>query len=315
MSTDISCPACGATYKYRPEFLGKRATCSRCKESFEVSPPVEKVELLRDAPPPLPQSSTTRHENSIAQGIASKNEPFEVKLSRQGRQSVVDILEYQPLRGCKSIANAQSLYFAHQQGMVLKQARITLDHGGCRLQAGMLQFLRGAISIETGVESVRGLLAVTTKGPVVKPHYSGVGQIFLEPTFGQLTVINLENEQMVVADGMFCAVESTITVQTTPLVSPLAGNAGPFQASLQGTGWVVLSLPVPENEVLRYTLNGPNDELKVDGRFGILRRGDISFAVEQSTKTFVGSIASGEGMLHTFRGTGEVWIAPTMAVY
>ncbi|NBW95488.1 MAG: hypothetical protein EBR28_01840 [Planctomycetia bacterium] len=330
MSTDITCPSCGATYKYRPEFAGKRVTCARCKEPFDVAATTLEVEPPRatpappSSPPPAPpRSSAIPHESTITPWIAPQNEPFDVKQSARGRQSVVDILEYHPLRGCQSMGIAQSLYFAHQQGMMLKQARITLDRGGCQLQAGMLQFLRGAISIETDVKSVGGFLAGAVKGlatgeTAVKPRYSGVGQIFLEPTFGQMVVVKLEDEQMVVADGMFYAVESTIAVQTAPMASlsaGLFGGQGFFQTSLRGTGWVVLALPVPENEILRYTLTGPHDELKVDGAFGLLRRGDISFTVEKSTKTWLGSAISGEGLLQTFRGTGEVWVAPTMAVY
>jgi uncharacterized protein (AIM24 family) len=159
---------------------------------------------------------------------------------------------------------------------------------------------------------------VVTGETAVKPRYAGVGQIFLEPTFGQMVVAKLDNEEMVIADGMFYAVESTVAVQTTSMASlstGLFGGQGFFQTSLQGTGWVVLALPVPEHEILRYTLTGPHDELKVDGAFGLLRRGNVTFSVEKSTKTWVGSAVSGEGLLQTFRGTGEVWVAPTMAVY
>ena len=328
MSSDVVCPSCGATYKYRPEFAGKRVTCTRCKSPFDVGGGATEPTPRRAPPPPPPAAASpppppAAHESEIVRVVAPQNEPFEIKQSAQGRNSVVDILEYSPLRGCQSMAIAQSLYFAHQQGMMLRQARITLDRGGCQLQAGMLQFLRGAISIETDVKGVGGFLAGAMKGVVtgetaVKPRYTGVGQIFLEPTFGQMVVAKLENEEMVIADGMFYAVESTIAVQTTSLASlsaGLFGGQGFFQTSLQGTGWVVLALPVPEQEILRYTLNGPHDELKIDGAFGLLRRGNVTFSVEKSTKTWVGSAVSGEGLLQTFRGAGEVWVAPTMAVY
>ncbi|MDG2182628.1 MAG: AIM24 family protein, partial [Mariniblastus sp.] len=237
--------------------------------------------------------------------------------------SVVDIIEHPPLKGCHNMGIAQSLYFAHQQGMMLRQARITLNQGACKLQAGMLQFLRGSIQIETDIKGVGGFLkgavkAMATQETAAKPRYSGSGQIFLEPTFGQLEVTELKNEKMVIADGMFYAVESTINIKTAPmakLTTGLFGGQGFLQTELSGTGWVVLALPVPKNEILRYTLTGPNDELKVDGTFGLLRRGDIEFTVEKSTKTLIGSAVSGEGLLQTYRGSGEVWVAPTMDIY
>jgi uncharacterized protein (AIM24 family) len=218
---------------------------------------------------------------------------------------------------------AQSLYFAQQQGMMLRQVRITLDSGGCQLQAGLLQFMRGAISIETDVKGVGGFLAGAVKGmatgeTAVKPRYSGSGQIFLEPTFGQLVAMKLEKEEVVIADGMFYAVESSVAVKVTSMASlsaGLFGGQGFFQTSLHGTGWVVFALPVPEQEILRYSLSGPRDELKVDGAFGLLRRGNIAFSVEKSAKSWLGSAATGEGLLQTYRGTGEVWVAPTMDAY
>ena len=93
------------------------------------------------------------------------------------------------------------------------------------------------------------------------------------------------------------------------------GGQGFFQSKLKGTGWVVLELPVPETEIIKYKLNGPNDVLKVDGTFGILRKGDIQFKVEKSTKSLIGSSLNGEGMLQTYSGFGEVWVAPTMDTY
>jgi uncharacterized protein (AIM24 family) len=99
------------------------------------------------------------------------------------------------------------------------------------------------------------------------------------------------------------------------LTTGLFGGQGFLQTELSGNGWVVLALPVPKNEILRYTLTGPHDELKVDGTFGLLRRGNITFTVEKSTKTLIGSAVSGEGLLQTYRGSGEVWVAPTLDIY
>ncbi|MDA7858680.1 AIM24 family protein [Mariniblastus sp.] len=272
-------------------------------------------------PPPQPPNMLPGSLNT--DWARPHDEPFKVKQTANGHESVVDIIEHPPLKGCHNMGIAQSLYFAHQQGMMLRQARITLNQGACKLQAGMLQFLRGSITIETDIKGVGGFLkgavkAMATQETTAKPRYSGTGQIFLEPTFGQLEVVELENEKMVIADGMFYAVESTIDIKITPMAklsTGFFGGQGFLQTELSGKGWVVLALPVPKNEILRYTLTGPDDELKVDGNFGLLRRGNISFTVEKSTKTLIGSAVSGEGLLQTYRGSGEVWVAPTMDVY
>ena len=319
----ISCASCNAEYTLRPEMAGKLVKCRRCQSQFRVPldsglPPQQKS----PPPPPQPVSRPPTPQGSLS-GIAPQNEPYEVKSAVQGLNSTVELLEYPPLKGCHSVAAAMALYFSQSQEMLLRQARVTLDNGSCQLQAGLLQFSRGRIQIETDTKGVGGFLKGAIKGAVtgesaVKPIYSGTGQIYLEPTFGQLVILKLDNETVTVADGMFYAVESGVKVTTASAGSVSAGlfgGQGFFMSSLTGSGWVVLSLPVPEHEIIRYTLNGPDDELKVDGAFGLLRRGDISYTAERSTKTLIGSFVSGEGLLQTYRGTGEVWVAPTMDVY
>ena len=45
------------------------------------------------------------------------------------------------------------------------------------------------------------------------------------------------------------------------------------------------------------------------------RVGKIEFSVEKSTRSLLGTITSGEGLLQTFRGSGSVWLAPTQDIY
>ena len=315
MPPAIICPSCNASYAYKPEFEGKKLNCARCKTKFAVS----------TAAPGGDAPAQVRASSPAAAQFSAQNEPYRITQTAQGKTSFVEILEYEPLRGCSSMSLPQSvsLYFAQQQGLRLRQARITMDRGGCQIQAGLLQFMRGSISIETDVSGVGGFFRNALKGAVtgetaVKPRYSGSGQIFLEPTFGHLVVSKLENEEMVLADGMFYAVEAGVAIEVVDLGSlsaGLFGGQGFFQTKLKGTGWVVLARPVAEAEIVRYTLNGPHEELKLDGAFGLMRKGNIEFSVEKSTKTWLGSAVSGEGMLQTYRGTGEVWVAPTMAAY
>ena len=83
--------------------------------------------------------------------------------------------------------------------------------------------------------------------------------------------------------------------------------------SITGPGLVVLESPDPMCEI--DTINHQNDTLKVDGNFALLRTGNIEFSVERSAKTLVGSAASGEGLVNVYRGTGQIWLAPTIKVY
>jgi uncharacterized protein (AIM24 family) len=126
----------------------------------------------------------------------------------------------------------------------------------------------------------------------------------------------LEDEEIVVDDGLFYACEDSVEIGAYTqknLSATFMGNEGIFQTKISGRGIVLLEIPVPEGEIVKYTLN--NEVLKVDGNFALLRSKGVEFTVEKSSKSLISSATSGEGLLNVFRGTGEVWIAPTEHVY
>lgn len=115
---------------------------------------------------------------------------------------------------------------------------------------------------------------------------------------------------------MFFAAQGSVNVSAfmqKNLSSAALGGEGIFQTSLRGPGLVVLECAVPMAEIEIIELN--NDVLKVDGNFAVLRTGGINFTVERSAKTLIGSAVSGEGLVNVYRGTGQVWLAPTIKVY
>lgn len=241
--------------------------------------------------------------------------------SLSGNRSSFEILEYLNLNGSKNIGSAAMLYFMKEAHIKLRQIRIKLDNGAVKLESGALSFLRGNIEMENKAGGLLGLgkkmiSSKLTGETAFKPTYKGTGEIYLEPSFGFYALVQLENEEIIVDDGLFYACEDTVEVgveMQKNISSSLLGNEGLFQTKIHGSGIVVLEIPVPENEIVKYTLN--NDILKVDGNFALLRSKGIDFTVEKSSKSLISSATSGEGLLNVFRGTGEVWLAPTEYIY
>ena len=93
----------------------------------------------------------------------------------------------------------------------------------------------------------------------------------------------------------------------------LLGGEGVFQQKITGPGVVILESPVPEFELGKIELN--NDVLKVDGNFVLLRSDSIGMSVERSSRTLIGSAMSGEGLVNVYRGTGFIWMAPSIKIY
>lgn len=233
----------------------------------------------------------------------------------------IDILEYQKLLGGKNPANAQAMYFMEKQNMKVRQPVIYLTNDCVKLEPGAMSYFMGDIEMISGV-TVKNAIGRMFTGAVTgesaaQPEYKGSGMIVLEPSFRHFIVIELQqNEEIIVDKGMFFAAQGSATVSAymqKNFSSAIAGGEGIFQQSIKGPGLCILECAVPMCEIDIIELN--NDTLKVDGNFAVLRTGNINFTVERSAKTLVGSAVSGEGLVNVYRGTGQVWLAPTIKVY
>eukprot|EP01090_Pellita_catalonica_P004773 TRINITY_DN1456_c0_g1_i1.p2 TRINITY_DN1456_c0_g1~~TRINITY_DN1456_c0_g1_i1.p2 ORF type:complete len:346 (-),score=62.55 TRINITY_DN1456_c0_g1_i1:4-1041(-) len=237
--------------------------------------------------------------------------------SIKGNGSLVEVEEYKHLRG----QGAASFYYKMKMGMRYKRVKITMNNGNVLMESGALHYMEGNIEIHANIGGVGGLVKKKiqnklTKEATIKPKYTGTGIIYLEPSWGYYALVYLNQETAVVDKGFYYASEGTIQIgvaRQKNFSAGFFGGEGWFQTKLSGTGWVVLTVPVPPEEIHKFKLSGSS--VKVDGSFAILRKGAIEFSVKRSTKGLVGSVASGEGMLQTFTGTGEVWVCPTMRAY
>ena len=217
--------------------------------------------------------------------------------------------------------SAQNEFYSSQMNVKCRQVEITLDGSKTvKTQAGAMQMIIGNVDMNTGVTSAKGFLGAMVKAAVtnesaVKPEYSGNGQIILEPTYKHIIlqdVADWGNGGLIIEDGMFLAseggVQHTVVQNTQDLGTALLSNEGLYNLCFTGNGVVALESYVPLEELVVYELD--NDTLKVDGNMAICWSGSLKFTVEKSTKGLLGSLASGEGLVNVYRGTGKVWVSP-----
>ncbi|WP_294370871.1 AIM24 family protein [uncultured Clostridium sp.] len=243
------------------------------------------------------------------------------KIAEMENDSVFQILEYDSLEGATDVETALGLNIIRKSGIKLKQIRIVLDDSSVILEPGVLSYMKGNIKINNKTGGVFGLgkkllSSKLTGETVFKPTYSGNGEIFLEPSFSNFALIELEDDEIIVDDGTFFACESSVEVgmsMNKNISAAIFGDEGLCQTKISGSGIVVLEIPVPESEIFKCVLI--NDTLKVDGNFAILRTGNIEFTVEKSSKSITSSFTNGEGFVNVYRGSGEVWLIPTKNVY
>ena len=241
-------------------------------------------------------------------------------LSQMSNDAKFQVLEYDKLEGALDVQTAFGINIMNDAGIKLKQVRIILEDSSVKLEAGALSYMKGDIGIKNKTGGVIGLgkkfiNSKLTGEKMFKPTYQGTGEIFLEPSFGNFALIELEDEEIIVDDGLFYACEEEVEVGSAmqkSISSMVFGNEGLFQTKISGSGIVVLELPVPESEVFKCKLF--NDTIKVDGNLVVLRTSNVKFTVERSS-SIIGSATNGEGLLNVYAGTGEVWLLPTKSVY
>lgn len=246
---------------------------------------------------------------------------FDVLEKKETKNSLVEILQFKELRGSSNVKTAENLFYVNQAGMNLKMIRITLSNSYIRVEPGALYYMKGNLQIKasTGGGLIKGLKRKMLSGETFFVNeIHGTGEIYLEPTFGHFFLYDIsKNDKAIIVDkGIFYAGTSGLNITASMqknFSSAMFGGEGLFQSEIEGVGVAILYSPVPMNEIQIIQLN--NEKLYVDGNFALMRTLGVSFKVEKSSKTWVSTSVSGEGLLQTFEGTGTVWIAPTQGIY
>lgn len=215
-------------------------------------------------------------------------------------------------------ATAVSAYYQSAMNVRRRQVIVNLNGNGVILQAGAMQMILGNVKSATNVKGAGDLFkkaigSKVTGESTIKPRYSGTGQVVLEPTYKFILFEDVSDWDggMVIEDGLFLACDDSVkcsVVARSTLSSAALGGEGLFNACLSGSGIAVLESPVPREELIVVDLE--NDVLKIDGSMAIAWSEDLEFTVERTTKTLIGSAASGEGLVNVYRGTGRVLVAP-----
>ena len=214
--------------------------------------------------------------------------------------------------------DAMIAYYCNEMNVRKRQVICDVAKSNITLQAGAMQWTVGDVNATTGVKGVGDLFGKALRGSVtgesaIKPEYTGNGTLVLEPTYKHILLIDTADwgGSVVLEDGLFLACESKLkhkAVARSNFSSAVAGGEGLFNLGIQGNGILCLESKCPKEELIEIELN--NDVLKVDGNFAIAWSGSLSFTVERSGKSLVGSAASGEGLVNVYRGTGKVLLAP-----
>lgn len=251
------------------------------------------------------------------------NENIKVLDSKIMNGVKIEILEYKNLQGAGHPSIAENLYYSQRSGIRLRQVKITLLNRDSEVvtEIGSLQYLKGKIKQENKVGGIGGLTKkfLGTKlnnEDLFRPSYVGTGEVYLEPSFKHFTIIDMDDADIVLDKDMFYCASKELDISLTStgnISSALLGTDGIFQTRVKGTGLLVVEIPVHVEELILVELN--DEVLQVDGDISLMREAGVKFTVKTSNKNIFRTVASGEGLVETFSGTGKVWLAPTLHAY
>lgn len=239
----------------------------------------------------------------------------------EAHQIVAEKGRYKLLEYTKDISvtpqTAPSAYYSSLMNVRKRQVIAEINGNGVITQAGAMQLMIGQLTAETNIKGAGDLMKKLVGGKVtgestVKPRYTGNGTLVLEPTYKHILFVDVGQwgSGIVIEDGLFLACDDSVNlsvVARSNISSAVLGGEGLFNTALRGNGVAVLESPVPEGELIIVDLE--NDVLKIDGNMAIAWSSSLEFTVERTTKTLIGSAASGEGLVNVYRGTGRVMIA------
>lgn len=215
-------------------------------------------------------------------------------------------------------STATTAYFMSKMNFRKRQVLCNLNGNAVKVQAGAMQWTVGNVSMNSGITGAKDFFGKMLKSAVTgestaKPIYQGNGYVMFEPTYKYIILEDISNwgSGMVLDDGLFLACDSTVqeeVVARNNVSSALLGGEGLFNLSLSGQGIAVLESAVPRDELIEIVLD--NDEVRIDGNMAVAWSKSLQFTVEKSTKSILGSLASGEGVVNVYRGSGKILMAP-----
>lgn len=189
--------------------------------------------------------------------------------------------------------------------------KITLHDETVRAEAGALSYMMGEIKMDSPLPSLpRIIKSALADESILRPRYSGTGEIHLESSLGGFHIIDLKGEQWILESGSYWASDGDIQVSAFREKVWTAFRTGEgliqFQTRVGGIGKVVVRAngPVEEIEV-------KNSRFLAEGKYVIGRTGDIAYTVQRPTRSYFSYLLSGESYFRCFEGSGRLLVAAT----
>ena len=199
-----------------------------------------------------------------------------------------------------------------------RQIKFTLSNDSVTLEPGILSYAHGDLRFEVVQQQAGGMFsrAVRSAGSgesAFGTRVSGSGEVWTEPTRKHFIFANMEgNDSMLLDDKAYYAAQGSLKLSThthKKVQGVLSGN-GLMQPKLDGAGLFVVECPVSVHEVEVLDL-GPGQTATLDGDMMLMFTGTMEVTLGPLVRGLRNSLRSGEGLVYTLKGPGQVFLTPT----
>lgn len=190
---------------------------------------------------------------------------------------------------------------------LMHYVEITLENESVRTESGIGRYWRGDITMTNPMPTVGGMLkSAITGNKVMRPVYTGTGLLQLVPRFHEFVEIDLKGNKVVLEKGAYWASDIGVEVDAfvNKMSAGLLSGEGFIQTAVSGTGIVIACSPGPIE-----VIDLKNERLVLDGAYAVARSSGLSYTVQRSTRSFFGTVASGEGLVQVVEGSGRVYLS------
>ena len=237
---------------------------------------------------------------------AAKQTAQNISEKRAEKQEAGQLRRQQVIEKALADAARNALTFEMVTKEEMQFIHVKMDDTSLQTEAGAMYYYRGNITMDSSAGPGLGA-ALMTGESMRRPIYSGSGELVLEPTYGQYTVFDVNNQGWVISYGRYYASELSVELglRKNSLGIGILSGHGLYQTTVSGQGRVILESDGPLEKVELV-----NDKLVVDGNFAVIWSDSLDFKVEKAAKGLFASVLSGEGLVNTYSGTGTVYLCP-----
>jgi uncharacterized protein (AIM24 family) len=195
-----------------------------------------------------------------------------------------------------------------QEGMNF--VKITIVDEMVQAERGALCWMTGGIEMDAKIPFIgRAIASYLSEEAFIRPTYTGTGEIYLESSFAGFHVIEVGDDTWILENGVYWASEGSVELgvrREKMLTSFWAGEGFiDWQTRLSGPGLMVITTPGPVDNILLEE----GHRLVANGKYVLGRTESVSYRIQRSARTFIGTHISGEGYCRVYEGPGRILLS------